>query len=441
MHERTERALCRLAFLLLCALPTLSVMSLTVLTWTPWYHNRQVQSLEDALSQRLGVNVSISDMHRPTPSSWQLDGVEFTDPETGNLVSKVRSVSYAEKNGMVLISLAQPELQAAQLSLIWRIVHDRFLCQPELLGQAVTLTAQDLSIHSRLRGITFSPVRVRIDSKAEATRAWVQFLLADWSPEDMPATVSVTRTRSGDAPKTHWELQTGSRPLPCSVLADYLPVMRMLGLDAEFSGLLSWHMERDDYFVRLQEAYFTNVNMLELFEPLDYHVSGMGTIHLTSLTRHSGMPISEAVGKISIQGGRIEVGLLRRLAGLFQANLNLPTEIADRERLECQLVASEFQLYGNDIQVRGICSQQRNFESSITGTAVVAHDRPVLMFDPSQRVASRQLTSTIDPHGRAGIQVSGNKDWARQLLPQLDRRRSEADQTGPPSVGRLRLQR
>ena len=82
MHERTERALCRLAFLVLCALPTCATILLTLVTWTPWYYRSQISKLESALEQRLGVSVSIGELRRPSPDAWQLENIELRDPET-----------------------------------------------------------------------------------------------------------------------------------------------------------------------------------------------------------------------------------------------------------------------------------------------------------------------------------------------------------------------
>lgn len=434
MHERTERALCRLAFLVLCALPTFAIMAITFVTWTPWYHQRQIRKLEQVLTQRLGVTVAIADMQRPTPTAWQLFDVKLSDPETGSRVATVRRASYVKVAGEVRLHLAQPEIQSNQLNLVWRVIHDRFLCQPDLLGQRLRLRAQDLSLLSHPQGMTLSPVDVWIEPRADETRAVAQFFLAGWNPDEKPAQLAVTRFRGEDKPRTVWELQTGSSPLPCSVLADHLPVMRRLGVDAEFRGLLRWQLNREDYSVKLSEAHFTKVNMLELFEPFDYHVSGMGTIDLQSLVRHSGRPISEAVGKLTIVDGRVEVGLLRRL--VQSLNAQMPSlEAADRERIDCDLVAAEFQLFGNEVQVAGTCYRQPNYESSSPGTAIIANNRPLLSLDPRHWIASSELTSTIDPRGRVGLPLGNQEHWMRGLIPQVD----QVDQA--PSVGRLRLNR
>jgi hypothetical protein len=441
MHERTERALCRLAFLVLCALPTCATILLTLVTWTPWYYRSQISKLESALEQRLGVSVSIGDLYRPSPDAWQLENIELRDPETKAKVATVRTAFYAVVDGNVRLHLSQPEIQTDQLSLVWRLVHDRFLCQPDLLGKGLRLRAQDLSLISQPVGLTLSPVDIWIEPREDETRATAQFWMAGWNAAEKPAALSVTRVRGGSKPRTHWELRTGSNPLPCSVLAEHLPVMRLLGVDAEFRGLMRWQLDRDDYSVVLHEAQFTNVNMLDLFEPLNFHVSGKGTIELQSLTRHSGHPISQAIGSLTIEGGRVEAGLLRRLANSFQAQLALQ-QIPDSERIACQMVATEFRLYGDELQVIGICHKKNNYEAAKPGTAIVANNRALMFLDPRYRISSTELTSTVDPNGRIGLPIGDQANWVRGLLPDLRSEQTpEPSANTPPSIGNLRLNR
>jgi hypothetical protein len=432
MHERTERAFCRLAFLVLCALPTLATVGFTLTTLTPWYHNAEIRQLENVLSQRLGVSVRIGGLQRPSPGAWQLEDVRLADPETKVEVARVRTVFYASVDGEVRLHLSQPEIQSTQFPLVWRVVHDRFLCQPDLLGTRLRLRAQDLSVISHPQGLTLSPVNVWIEPDDQQTNAGIRFSLVGSNPADEPATLSVSRVRDGDKPRTRWELRTGSSSLPCSVMADYLPVMRRLGIDAEFSGMLRWEVDREDYTVQLLGAKFKQVNMLDLFEPFDQQVSGRGTIEIQSLTRHSRRPISEATGKINITEGRIEVGLLRAMAQSLGAQL-APISHDDSDRLPYQIISLDFALHGNELRMAGGCSRQPNFESFETGTAMVADNRPVLAFDPAMRLSSAQLTSVIDPAGRIALPIGPERTWTHRYLPQLSE--SQEGKAGPQVRG------
>lgn len=437
MHERTERALCRLAFFLLCALPTLLTLSAVIVTRTPWYHRAEIAALESLLQQRLGLSVTISEMRRPTPAAWQLEGVRLSDPETGAEVARVRVVNYAVVDGRSGIYLEQPELRSDQFPLSWRLVHDRFLCQPELIGSGLRLRAMDLSIHNQLQGLTLSPLDVRIEPQENDTVGTVQFTLAGRPAGEAPALLRITRDRSGNEPRTHLSLATGASPLPCNVLANYLPVMRLLGSDAQFAGQLRWELGYEDYSVQLQGAKFTDVNMLDLFELFDYRLSGVGTVEIQSLTRHRGRPISEAIGRIAITGAKVEPALLRAVQTLGVAVD--PSALEAPGRIDCQSVAFGFQLHGAEVQLSGLCHRQPNFESMQPGTAVVVDDRPLAHVQPNQRLSTDSLSQALDPRHRVTMPLGRGDSWPRDLVPpRLGADPSDADQ-GPPRVSRVRL--
>lgn len=433
MHERTERALCRLAFLLLCALPTLLTFAAVMVTRTPWYHRAEIAALEVLLQQRLGLSVAIAEMTKPTPGEWQLEGVRLSDPETGAEVARVRTVIYAVAEGRSGIYLEQPELRSDQFPLSWRLVHDRFLCQPELIGSGLRLRAKDLSIHNQLQGLTLSPVDVRIEPQEQDTLATVRFALAGRPAGEAPAMLRVTRDRSGTAPRTHVSLATGSSPLPCNVLADYLPVMRLLGSDAQFAGQLRWELGHDDYTVQLQGAKFTDVNMLDLFELFDYRLSGMGTIEIQSLTRHRGRPVSEAIGRIAITDAKVEPDLLRAVQSL--GVLVDPQALEEPGRINCQSVAFGFQLHGAEMQLSGLCHRQPHFESMQPGTAVVVNNRPLAHIEPNRPLSTVAFNEAINPRGRVALPVGPGGDWPKTLLPRIGERDAADDQ--PPAVPRV----
>lgn len=437
MHERTERAFCRLAFLLLCALPTLLTFAAVIVTRTPWYHRAEIAALEAALQQRLGVRVAISEMMRPSPGAWQLEGVQLSNPETGAEVARVRTVFYAVVDGQTKIHLAQPELLADQFPLSWQLVHDRFLCQPDLVGGGLRLRAEDLSIHNESQGLTLSPLDVWIEPREGETVAAARFVLAGRSPDEAPATLQVSRDRSGPLPRTRLSLVTGSSPLPCSMLAEYLPVMRRLGVDAQFAGSLRWELDHEDYTVHLQGARFTQVNMLDLFELFDHRLTGTGTIEIQSLTRHRGRPISEAIGRVAIENAKVEPELLRAAAHSLGVSVH-PDALSASERIACQSIAFGFQLYGTEVQLSGLCYRQPHFESMPPGTAIVADNLPLAHVDPKRRLSAAALSSTVDPKHRIDMPLGPDDDWARRLLPPLQPEPSGTDAL-PPSVPRVRL--
>src|SRR6056297_1387314 len=126
MHESTQKALCRLAFVLLCALPTGLVIALILTTWTPWYHDHRRAQMETLLSNQLGMRVRMPAFEAPAPGMLRFHGVSSHEPETDAEVGKVRLISFAEIDDKRVLRLHQPELQSAQLAHAWHLAHDRF---------------------------------------------------------------------------------------------------------------------------------------------------------------------------------------------------------------------------------------------------------------------------------------------------------------------------
>jgi len=418
MHQRTERLLCRLAFLILCALPTAVTMGILVAMGTPWYQQAQRAELEGILRQRFGVQFTIGNLRHPEPRVWQLEDVGLHDPETGEEAARVRTVYWAQEQDRIHLHFSQPEIQARKLGMLWKVFHDRVLCQPDLVPGSVVVKGKDLLLRGEGLGLTLTPVALWIDSGAEKGEANLQFSLAGENTQEVPATVRVTRSRLGAGPRTEWSLETGTSPLPCSILASYLPILRRLGSDALFTGVLRWELEREDYTVRMVHAKFDRVSLLEFSEPLDVYLSGLGTIELTSLTRHSGGPIVEAVGKLTVHQGRVDSLLLKRLAEQLGADVDRGL-IESQSRIDCQLIALGFAIHGPEVRIHGLGYQHRGFENMPPGTIVVASNRCVLRADPQKLLATETLSQAVDVSGSLGASLGDGGRWGHRLLPQL----------------------
>src|SRR5690606_33969255 len=117
------------------------------------------------------------------------------------------------------IRLSQPELQSEQLAYVWRIIHDRFLCQPELTTRPVRMAADDLTIHSRSGSMTLRDVDMWLRPLDQRVEAMIQCVPAA-QHNDAPVHITVVRDRSGRFAATDWTLHSGDIALPCSALAD-----------------------------------------------------------------------------------------------------------------------------------------------------------------------------------------------------------------------------
>ena len=144
------------------------------MTWTPWYHHRALQRLEAELSLTTGLAIEIEDFEKATPSSYRLHGITIREPETTHEVARIRKIEHVTEGGEVTILLQQPEIQAAELKGIWQLLHQRFLCRPDLTAMPVRVSANDLTLHSRTGAVTLKDVDAWIvphENAVEATLA------------------------------------------------------------------------------------------------------------------------------------------------------------------------------------------------------------------------------------------------------------------------------
>ncbi len=278
MHERTRKLICRATFVSCCALPTLCTFLLVLWFYTPWYQNWLVARTEASLQDWLGLRFEIESIEPLAPGAMRLNGVVAYDPETNVEVGRAYKVQWARGKQLGIV-VHQPELRSAQLPHAWKLIHDRFLCRPELTAERARIVARDLSIHSTAGSATINDLDVYVQPAEQSTELTASFMLAGRNGT-RPAIISAVRDRSQDLPHTEWVLRTGDTPLPCSVLAEYLPVMKLVGPRAEFMGGLRWSLREQGWQIDLSSCRFTAVELGRLFDGPWRQLTGLADIDL-----------------------------------------------------------------------------------------------------------------------------------------------------------------
>ena len=413
MHERTGRAVARLLFVFCCALPTLTTMGVIAATWTPWYHARCLAELEQTLSLETGLVVEIDDFSRLDPSRMRLDGVRVLEPEMRREVARVRVLWWVSQNDRVAIHLEQPELQSAQLPYAWQLVHDRFLCRPNRTQAPVGFSADDLTIHSRTGPLTLRDVDAWIRPLAESVEATVQCLPASSRADAAPFGISVIRDRSGEAPSTAWTLRTGDTALPCSVLAEYLPLMQRLGSDAMFAGLLRWTLDRENWSVDLGGSQFTQVDLSQLTERLPHRLTGKADVQLERCRIQQGRA-SDISGQLRATSGHLGASLLGRARDHLGFDLFVdPSALRD---VWYDLMAVRFDLQGQSLKLDGICRTERGYEGLPAHIAITADGLP-LAASADNTMQAVQLGQALAPEHSVSMPLADQTRFLLDFLP------------------------
>ena len=418
MHERTQRAVARLLFAFACALPTAITSLVILVTYTPWYQSWLRDRVAQELSDRTGLLVHVDQLEYPAPGTLRLTGVRLVEPETGAEVARVRVVTWATTGDRIAVRLSQPELQSARLAYAWRLVHDRFLCQPQSTKTPIRIAADDLTIHSQSGSTTLREVATWLRPVESGVEASLKCLPANSSTTVMPLdadafTVRVVRSRSGKEAGTEWTLSTGNVPLVCSALADYFPAMKRLGSEATFAGTMKWRVTDTHWDLDLGGSTFENVELSQLLRGTPYRMTGNVALHLIRCRLDPGQQLDVA-GTIVSESGYLSHTLLERLQQGLQFAIN--PKLAQAQDWPYESLALRFDFLGSNMTLEGICNRQRGLEGVAPGVAVISQGRSLCAVSPEKQ-SYVNLIRALWPERGELLPVSTQTAWLLKILP------------------------
>lgn len=422
MHERTQRAISRLLFVFCCALPTAFTLLCVIVTWTPWFHHRALRKLENDISRASGMIVRIESFHRAAPSTVHLSNVRILNPETLREVASVREVDWDGGRNEVAILLHQPKLQSRQLESAWKLVHDRFLCDPVRTEVPVRFAANDLTIESRSGAMTFSDVGAWLRPNGKSVDAVVQGLTAN-NISGQPVTVRVSRIRDIAPPSTRWLLDSGTTPLPCSALAEYFPAMTRLGPEAEFLGKLRWQSDSKHSLVDLGGSQFRNVALDRLFEDQSHRLSGLATIDFAHCHVNPSEDRSDIVGTIRIKNGQIGRSLLLSAQENFGFRVGVPPGVGD---VPFDSIAIGFNINNTELSLDGICRSEPGQEN-VGDDVVMSMDGMAVVHSTRQPLNAIDTIALIAPDHAVPVPMSGQTGWLTSVLIPPSRAKSRGE--------------
>ncbi|WP_160148150.1 hypothetical protein [Rubripirellula obstinata] len=394
-------------------------MTTILIQMSPWYHRRCIDAVQQTIAQQTGLVVSIDDYQVVSPSHTLLKQIKLTDPETGQEVATVRQVDWSTEDGRTVILLQQPELQAETLSQSWSLLHDRFLCRPEHLGESARLAANDLTIHSLHSPITLRDVDAWIEPDGDSevghqsVRATIHCLLAG-SAESSPIQITLLRDRSEAKPTTEWAIATGGTALPCSAIAEYLPGhWSNLGNNATFTGTMEGVADGADWQINLSGATLSNLSLDRIFQHQAHRFSGTATLKLQRCHLHPSQKTVDVSGSIHAVDGLIGRSLLQSTNQFLGFAINqLPP---GHEDVAYDCMAMRFSLNGPRMRLDGICRQEIGYKDAPIGVVMGVGGIPIAQ-TPSLDLQAVRLMSVLAPSHSEMVPVSQQNQALLNLL-------------------------
>ncbi len=428
MHDSTRRICCRLAFLALCAAPSGSLFTWIVYRATP-LHTWHVNSRwEEAIYQATGLLAEIDRVSHPTRSRTLIEHLTLYDPDGNERIVQIRVVELARTDQGLVAIASQPEVDAGQLQRLGQLLYQRVLRGPRS-APAFQLVGGELTVHHQNGALTFNDVRAQVHSTLEGVDVTIDFQLAG-NDTTSPAQIQIARPRGSQRSTTVWQVRTGNTPLPCELLADYVPALQTLGDRCLFQGT-AWIQQDARSWDGEIAGRFLQADLERIFEPFPHKLSGFAEITLSHTSFRQGRLV-EAAGALHSEGGVISTSLV---SSAIEA-LKLTSPATHQEPADTLLayrqLAFGFQLDTVGLQLSGLCDVRQE------GVLLVGTSGNLLLDAQTEVVPSVALTRALVPQNDLQVPATLATEYLLRALP-LPQVTPPVSRTAGPAYNKLRV--
>ena len=362
MRFEVRRRWSRLAFCLVCLIPTVIITGAVAVTHNPFYMAARQAAWESQWSDRLGLTVKVQSLEQ-RGGDWVIHGLELRDPETDHWVLRAASIEIAKTETAHVVLVNQSELCATLWPRVWAILHEHVLQRPYLTDRNVMISAATLTMRYERQAESLSGVRCELVGKVDSTEALFEFRMPG-NVGGEPARFSVIRNRQLQPPTTAWELHTGDAALPCSLAIPWIPSAARLGPNCTFAGMIWAEKGIGDWTADLS-GIFRPVQLEQLVtSQFPHKLSGEGDLTLTRVCLHHGR-IVELAGNLQARDGVVSRSLLT--AARDELKLRLRDPLRDTSLLRYDQLAVGFTLSSTGMALAGQMQPETTVMSDADG--------------------------------------------------------------------------
>lgn len=407
MHDSTRRIICRLAFLALCLGPSGSLCAWIVYRVTPVHATREKAFWTESIYQTTGLLADVKRVRHPTQSRTLLENVTLSDPDGGHLIARIRVIEFAETDHGLVAIASQPEIEARQLHRLGQLLYQRVLRGLRPTRQFQLLSGE-LTLHGASSASTANDVRCLISAGQGKVEATIDFMLAGFEMHS-PAQVKLTRERGSDDASTIWLVRTGGTPLPCAMVADYLPALHSLGPGCRFQGTV-WVQQDDQSWDGEIAGQFLEADLERLIAPFPHKLSGTAELVFSHTSFRRGKLV-EAAGALSSNGGVISRSLLTAAAESLKLGSSVTSDEQADTLLAYRQLAFGFQIDAQGLQLSGLCDDRQE------GVLLVGTSGNLLLDSRAELIPSIALARALVPQSELQVPATTATEQLLRVLP------------------------
>jgi hypothetical protein len=398
LHYKTRRFFCRVAFVLLCLLPTAGV-----LLWAGWLATpAHVEACRREIEEQFQVAAKLATVSHPHPRVAIYEGLELLDPNSHQRLAYFPRLEAATRNRQLVLIATGPELEEGGLARLPAIVERALRTK----ASSITLVAGALSVRQGDREEQLKDVRVRLTGATAGDEITCSFRPAAGSSQAAELRI----VRQASPTMNTIELDTGGGELPCVVAVPFVARLAHLGEQATFQGTLKlqldqygWHGVVQGKVARIDLARAIAANFGQ-------RIDGLAELQLAR-ARLSQSSLVEAVGSVSAGPGLIGPSL--RIAAAEA--LDLPASqvaLQPDGLLEYEQLAFDFTLNADGVSLLGRCAQG-------APGALLIDRRQLLLAQPRRQPQPvSALIRALAPPGAGWVPATREAAWLLAVLPQ-----------------------
>ncbi|MCA9164989.1 MAG: hypothetical protein KDA62_18480 [Planctomycetales bacterium] len=428
MHERTQRSLCRLAFIGLCLIPTLFSLGWIAYGRTDHHQTLSAEVWREQLADWSGLHCEIGGIRYPRPGETVLEDVVLADSETRQTIAELRLLVIERQGNVWMATASQPTIHADHVASLIDLLHERMLKRLPSNFTPIEVNVAELTIADEPAARTLADVRAVIESGGNESRVSIDFRVAGVEMSDR-ALFRATRHRAA-RPSTTWEFHTGAAGLPTNAAAGHFPWLESFGDRCEFRGTVL-AKQADNGWQGRMSGQFSQLDLDRLVsQRFPHKLSGRADV-LISDARFEASRLTLFDATIVSEGGVVSQSLLQAAIGELQLRRAETFLDGQQRHVAYEQLAVRAVLQPTGLALQGICDHQP------TRTLLAGRDGPIL-FDAEARelptAALVRLLATSNDH-----QVPATRETAALFdilpLPPIER----ADGPTPAAYVPVRL--
>ncbi len=391
LHETTQRNLCRIAFAILCAVPTLYVVGWAAAVNTPQYATAQRSSWEEELLAKLGLRTTIGRVARPSRGVVLLQDVSFFAPESDTPLFQARVLEIRSYEDGWLITASQLEADADRLGEVWDQLHEAVMVRGEPSQPPIWLQCAELNLRGGNGEQTLSDVSLKYTQSSSGPETLVEFRLPERAT-DKPCQLAIRRVREKGRNVSSVDLRTNGAALPCRVLAGYLPLLDLLGDSCQFDGNVKLEHDGNSWSGSISNSEFFEVELQRLLSACSLHtLRTRAVVKLDSAAFRDGQ-LASIRGSVAAEQGVVDLHFLRALNR--EMHIAAPSELlaSKNEKQSFSQLGFDFRLdVENGLYLQGTCP------GPLQGAMIVGESNPLLLQPQRPHLTAVSLIRALAP--------------------------------------------